>query len=108
MPGDHLRCCDSAGRLSVDGVPITESYLAAGTASSSTPFDITVPKGRVWVMGDNRGHSGDSRFHDDGTGKTGSVPINDITGRADAVLWPLERITWLSNHSATFAKVPSP
>lgn len=108
MPGDRVKCCDKNGRLTVNGQPITESYLAAKTKPSEMDFDITVPQDRVWVMGDNRGNSSDSRFHDDGTGKTGSVPMRDITGKADAVLWPLDRITWLSNHSATFAKVPSP
>ncbi len=108
MPGDRVKCCDKGGRLTINGQPIAESYIAAGAKPSDMKFDVTVPKGNVWVMGDNRGDSSDSRFHDDGTGKTGSVPIADITGKADAVLWPLDRITWLSNHSATFAKVPSP
>ena len=108
MPGDHVKCCDSSGRISINGVSITEPYLAAGTKPSLTPFAITVPAGRIWVMGDNRGNSGDSRYHDNGTGATGSVPIKNVTGRADAVLWPLDRITWLGNYSATFAKVPSP
>ncbi|MBO1756116.1 signal peptidase I [Allobranchiibius sp. CTAmp26] len=108
MPGDHVKCCDSAGRITINGASITEPYLAAGTKPSIPRFDITVPAGRIWVMGDNRGNSGDSRFHDDGSGATGSVPIKDVTGRADAVVWPLDRITWLSNYSATFAKVPSP
>ena len=108
MPGDHVKCCDSAGRITINGAPITEPYLAAGTKPSLVRFDIRVPAGRIWVMGDNRGNSGDSRFHDDGSGATGSVPIKDVTGRADAVVWPLDRITWLGNYSATFAKVPSP
>ncbi|WP_347813916.1 signal peptidase I [Allobranchiibius sp. GilTou38] len=107
MPGDHVTCCDSAGKITINGVAITEPYLAAGTKPSLTRFDITVPAGRIWVMGDNRGDSGDSRYHDDGSGATGSVPIKDVTGRADAVVWPLDRITWLGNYSATFAKVPS-
>lgn len=108
MPGDHVQCCTSAGQITINGAPISEPYLAGGTKPSLTPFNITVPKGRIWVMGDNRGDSADSRYHDNGTGATGSVPVKDVTGRADAILWPLDRITWLSNYSATFAKVPSP
>ncbi len=107
LPGDHVTCCDSSGRLGINGTPINEPYLADDTKPSLTPFNITVPRGRIWVMGDNRGDSGDSRYHDDGTGATGSVPEKDVTGRADAVLWPLNHLTWLGNYPATFAKVHS-
>ncbi|MDQ2852736.1 MAG: signal peptidase I [Actinomycetota bacterium] len=108
LPGDHVKCCNAQGRLTINGVAILEPYVPRGTAPSLLKFDVTVPKGRVWVMGDNRGDSSDSRYHDNGTGATGSVPIADITGRADVIVWPLDRITWLSNYSTTFAKVPSP
>src|SRR6478672_679427 len=64
LPGDHVRCCDQGGRLTVNGVPVTEPYLMPGDAASESEFDITVPRGRVWVMGDHRSDSSDSRFHD--------------------------------------------
>lgn len=107
LPGDKVACCDTGGRLTVNGVAITEPYVKPGEEPSEITFDITVPRGRVWVMGDNRGHSSDSRLHDgDGKGNEGSVPIDLIVGRAVLTIWPLDRITWLSNDADTFAKVP--
>lgn len=108
LPGDQVKCCTVGGLISVNGVAIHEPYLHPGDPPSTTKFDITVPKGKVWVMGDHRSNSGDSRYHDDGTGRTGSVPEKDITGRAIAIVWPVDRITWLSNYPGTFAKVPHP
>ena len=108
LPGDHVKCCDEGERLTVNGVPLVEPYIKPGDAPSSEEFDITVPKGSVWVMGDHRSDSSDSRFHDNGTGKTGSVPESLIVGRAVALVWPLDHLTWLSNPKATFAKVPPP
>ncbi|MDT0213750.1 signal peptidase I [Rothia sp. ARF10] len=109
LPGDHIVCCDAQGRLTVNGVPLTEPYVKPGDVASSITFDITVPAGKVWVMGDHRSDSEDSRFHDpDGTGEQGSVPIADITGRAVAKVWPLDRAGWLSRPESTFSDVPAP
>jgi signal peptidase I len=108
LPGDHVKCCDEGERLTVNGVPLVEPYIKPGDAPSAMDFDITVPKGSVWVMGDHRSDSSDSRYHDNGTGKTGSVPESLIVGRAVALVWPLDHLTWLSNPKATFAKVPEP
>ncbi|NHN54387.1 signal peptidase I [Calidifontibacter sp. DB0510] len=106
LPGDKVACCDQQGRLTVNGVPLTEPYLYAGAAPSDERFSIVVPPGRIWVMGDHRNDSADSRAHDDGTGKTGSVPIDKVTGRAIGIIWPVGRGSWLSNYSTTFDKVP--
>ena len=110
LPGDHVVCCDKAGAITVNGVAITETYVKAGDTPSGgrPPFDITVPAGRVWVMGDHRSDSSDSRFHDDGTGATGSVPVDDITGRAVMVVWPIDNVTWLSVQSRIYETVPAP
>ncbi|GAA4108560.1 hypothetical protein GCM10022415_01250 [Knoellia locipacati] len=109
LPGDHIVCCDAQGRLTVNGVPLTEPYIKPGDVASSITFDITVPAGKVWVMGDHRSDSEDSRFHDPaGTGAEGSVPIEDITGRAVAKVWPFDRAGWLSRPESTFVKVPAP
>ncbi|MBM6404751.1 signal peptidase I [Phycicoccus sp. CSK15P-2] len=108
LPGDHVVCCDDDRRITVNDEPIEEPYVHDGDVASSMPFDITVPAGKVWVMGDHRSDSEDSRFHDpDGTGEQGSVPVDRITGRAVAVVWPFSRLAWLSDHETTFADVPS-
>ena len=108
LPGDHVVCCDKNRRLTVNDVPITEPYLKPGDVASSLAVDVTVPAGHVWVMGDHRSDSEDSRFHDpSGTGRDGSVPIEAITGRSVATVWPLGRAGWLSDYAETFTAVPS-
>jgi signal peptidase I len=108
LPGDHVVCCDSNKRLTVNGAPLTEPYLFPGDEPSQQKFDIIVPPGRVWVMGDHRSNSADSRPHDAGSGGAkGTVPESHIVGRAIAVVWPLWSLSLLSNPSATFAKVPA-
>jgi len=89
--GDHVACCDKLGRVTVNGVPLNEkSYIAKGASPSDRPFDVIVPKGRLWVMGDNRSNSEDSRFHQDLPGG-GTVPEKDVVGKVWAIVWPLGR-----------------
>jgi signal peptidase I len=89
--GDHVVCCDKSGLITVNGVPLHErSYVIKGAAPSDRPFDVRVPPGRLWVMGDNRSNSEDSRFHQDLPGG-GSVPENDVVGKVWAIVWPLGR-----------------
>lgn len=94
LPGDHVACC-TGGKVTVNGVPLTEtSYLYPGASPSSTPFRVTVPAGRVWVMGDNRDDSDDSRSHDvEGFPGLGTVPENEIVGRAFLIIWPPSQFT---------------
>ncbi|XVX19186.1 signal peptidase I [Actinomycetota bacterium] len=88
MPGDKVAVKD--GVLSVNGQRVAEPYLASGVAASDGPFDVTVPEGRLWLMGDNRAHSSDSRSR---LGKPGGgmVPTDDVIGRAARIYWPLDR-----------------
>ncbi|WP_018155547.1 signal peptidase I [Demetria terragena] len=107
--GDHVVCCDEKGRLTVNGQPINETYLDAGVKPSLTKFDIRVPKGQLWMMGDNRGNSADSRAHDeDGGGSVGSVPEAKVTGKTLAVVWPFGHIGRPEDASAVFDQVPDP
>jgi signal peptidase I len=109
LPGDHVFCCDQNKQLTVNGVAVTEPYLKPGDTPSQESFKITVPAGRVWVMGDHRSDSADSRPHDENSGGAkGSVPESLIVGRAVALVWPSERWTWLSNPTETFAGIPAP
>lgn len=93
MPGDHVTCCDDQGRILVNGVAVDESYL--GQPASTIQFAVTVPADHVFVLGDNRSRSSDSRchLHDPGpvAGQNAFVPIDDIVGRAAAVTWPWQR-----------------
>jgi signal peptidase I len=107
LPGDHVQCCNDFGQLTVNDVPIDEPYLnldAPGQPASSVPFDVTVPEGHLWVMGDNRNHSGDSRAHMDAPGG-GFVPIASVVGRAVLISWPLERWTLLDSYQSSFIGV---
>ncbi|MEV6050676.1 signal peptidase I [Streptomyces sp. NPDC052107] len=102
--GDHVKCCDQQGRVTVNGVPLTEGdYIYPGDAPSAQPFDITVPKGRLWVMGDHRGNSADSRFHQN-TPYGGTVSEKSVVGRAVAIGWPIGHWTRLEEPK-TFASV---
>ncbi|ROR93936.1 signal peptidase I [Salana multivorans] len=107
LPGDHVVCCDPTGRITVNGVSLDEPYVMPGAAPSLTEFDVVVPDGNLWVLGDNRGNSGDSRAHMGGPGG-GFVPMEGVVGVAQVRLWPFDRFGVLHNPGATFVDVPDP
>jgi signal peptidase I len=90
VAGDHVVCCDNNKRITVNGVPLYEPYIFKGDNPSDMNFDVTVPLGKLWVMGDHRGASKDSRYHTDDINK-GMVPVKKVVGRVVAVIWPVGR-----------------
>lgn len=111
LPGDNVVCCDAIGHITVNGVPIDESAyieLPSGeTFASGDAFDVVVPEDSLWVLGDNRYRSKDSRYNTDQPGK-GFVPIENVVGRAFLITWPLDRISTIDFHHDVFAGVPDP
>ncbi|GIG28014.1 signal peptidase I [Cellulomonas marina] len=107
LPGDRVACAGPGAPVTVNGVALDEPYLAPGSQPSESGFDQVVPDGMLWVMGDNRQQSSDSRFNLGSRGG-GFVPISDVVGVAFVTVWPLDRATILRNPSATFAEVPAP
>ena len=106
VSGDRITS-DGAGALTVNGVPLQETYIKDGAAPSLVPFDIIVPEGCIWVMGDNRSNSSDSRFHQDDP-HGGAVPLDDVVGVATNVVWPVSRWDSLDEGEAVFRDVPDP
>lgn len=100
LPGDTVACCDATGRLTVNGQPVgetayapgTDGYLFPGDSPSTEEFSVDVPQGRLWVMGDHRSDSADSRAHmKPGDPAAGTVPLDRVVGRAFVLMWPVSR-----------------
>lgn len=91
VAGDTVKCCTAAGRLEVNGVPVTENYLYPGDEPSALKFDVTVPQGKLWLMGDHRSISADSRSLL-GMPGGGLISTSKVIGRPWATVWPLGRI----------------
>ncbi|GAB3955728.1 signal peptidase I [Micromonospora vulcania] len=101
--GDHVVCCDPEDRLTINGKSLDEPYIFSADGVRDKPadqeFDITVPKGRLWVMGDHRSASGDSLEHWQQSGQNiteATIPEDEVVGRAFTVFWPVNRATWLT------------
>jgi signal peptidase I len=99
--GDHVVCCDSQGRLAVNGTALDEPYLntdAGRLPASPNKFSVVIPQGRLWVMGDNRFYSGDSqeRFYVTNNVVASTIATSAVIGRAFVVFWPFGRASWLT------------
>ena len=104
--GDTVTCCDTQGRITVNGTPLDEPYIHPGNPPSTIRFTIKVPPGRLWVMGDHRSNSADSRYHVNEPGG-GTVPENLVVGRAFVIAWPMAHWRGLGVPD-TFASVAAP
>jgi signal peptidase I len=111
LPGDHVQCCNVQGQLTVNGVPLKEPYInlpAGVTKSDPYTFSVTVPKGDIWVMGDNRDESADSAYNEtQRKNVTPFVPVKDVTGQALLISWPFSRWAFLGNYPVVFQDVPA-
>ena len=99
VAGDKVECCSKDKKLMINGVEIEEPYIFAGNTASDTNFNVTVPAGKVWVMGDHRGASADSRFHQDDI-NNGMVPNSKITGKVVGIVWPIKNLGFVDSYSS--------
>jgi signal peptidase I len=97
VAGDQVVCC-SNGKLTINGQETYEPYLFAGNKASELDFNVTVPEGKIWVMGDHRGSSADSRYHQDDV-NNGFVPVDKVTGRVYAIIWPFKNVSFVPSQN---------
>lgn len=107
LEGDHIECCDDQGRILINGEPLEEPYLYPGNEPSLSSFDVTVPEGHVWLLGDHREASADSRAHVSESDQ-GAVPEEDIIGRTLSIVWPVDRWSGGGSDREPFEQIPDP
>ena len=91
IAGDKVECCSKNKKLMINGKEINEPYIFAGNSPSESNFNVTVPAGKIWVMGDHRAASADSRFHQEDINH-GMVPTSKVTGKVLGIIWPLKNL----------------
>ena len=96
VAGDKVICCAKDGKLTINGKETNEPYIFKGNKPSELEFNVTVPEGKIWVMGDHRGASADSRYHQDDV-NNGFVPVSKVTGRVYAIIWPFKNLSFVSS-----------
>ena len=96
--GDTVICCDDQDKLQVNGKSVDEPYVYENDKASESNFNVTVPEGFIWVMGDHRGASSDSRFHTSDV-NNGMVPLSKVVGRATFIVWPVSNLDFLEKGS---------
>ena len=96
--GDTVICCDDQDKLQVNGKSVDEPYVYENDKASESNFNVTVPEGFIWVMGDHRGASSDSRFHTNDV-NNGMVPLSKVVGRATFIVWPVSNLDFLEKGS---------
>lgn len=106
VAGDHVSCAGEGEPIVINGAPVQETYLAPDMAPSLQAFDVTVPKGHLWVMGDNRSNSADSRYHQERNG-FGFVPIAKVEGRVWLIYYPFNHFRHVRSGADVFADVPA-
>ncbi|MDR3106959.1 MAG: signal peptidase I [Bifidobacteriaceae bacterium] len=107
MAGDRVSCEGDGAPVTVNGVPLDDTYVAPGAAPSEAEFSVVVPADAIWVMGDNRSQSADSRAHMNQS-LGGAVALDDVVGVAQVRTWPLDRLALMRNPGRVFAAVPPP
>lgn len=106
LPGDTVACEGPGKPVTVNGTAIDESsYIRPGVDPSAFSFSVKVTTGHVFVMGDNRSNSADSRYHQDDSSH-GLVPVSDVVGVGLVKYWPLNHISTLDSHHDVFKDVP--
>lgn len=100
VAGDTVKCCSTDGSLEINGVPVTENYLYPGDEPSALTFEVTVPQGKLWLMGDHRNVSLDSRSLLGAPGG-GLISTDRVIGTPIATVWPLGRLHLIDNDSSS-------